>query len=133
MKRQTAVVAALVVAVSVLLSAQNQEFARIIRNGDVATLTAFGPRPVDLAAKQLADEFRIAVNVEDPVYMYRDDVQDITTPAASRAGRRLLIPRTALLEVGFRLRQDGALQDVQQMVHDLADAANAQLPFQYRV
>jgi hypothetical protein len=35
----------------------------------------FGPRPVDLAAKKLVDEFGVAINVEDPLYVYGDDVQ----------------------------------------------------------
>ena len=35
-----------------------------------ATLSVFGPRPVDLAAKKLVNEFRVVINVEDPMYLY---------------------------------------------------------------
>jgi hypothetical protein len=113
-----------------VLAGQTEEFARMLRTGDVATLTAFGPRPVDQAAQKLVEEFGVSVNVEDPVYSYRDDVQDI---GAAPSGRRLLIPRGSLLEMRLDLRADGALRDVGQAVRGLADAANIQLPFLYRV
>ena len=58
-----------------LLAAQGQEFAHVLRNGADGSLSVFGPRPVDLAAKKLVDEFGVAINVEDPLYFYRDDVQ----------------------------------------------------------
>src|SRR4029077_17544588 len=59
MRRGTAALSALVIAFSVVLTAQGQEFARVLRNGEQATLSVFGPRPVDLAAKKLVDEFRV--------------------------------------------------------------------------
>jgi hypothetical protein len=113
-----------------VLGAQGQEFASVLRNGEQATLSMFGPRPVDLAAKKLVDEFGIAINVEDPVYIYRDDVQDI---GVAQSGKRLLIPRASLLEMRLNLRADGSLLNVRQVVLDLVDTANAQLPFLYRI
>jgi hypothetical protein len=89
--------------------------------------------PVDLAAKKLVDEFGVAINVEDPWYMYRDDIQDVTPPRVASSGRRTLIPKGALLEMHFALRPDGSLQDVRQLLRDLVEIANAQLPFLYRL
>jgi hypothetical protein len=122
-----------VIAFSGLLAAQGQEFARVLRNGDDTTLSVFGPRPVDLAAKKLANEFGVAVNVEDPVYLYRDDVQDVTPPRVASVGRRVLIPKAALLEMRVDLRPDGSLRNVRHLVQDLVDTANAQWPFLYRI
>jgi hypothetical protein len=127
---RTAFLSAVVIGFSALLAAQTEEFARVLRTGEQATLTAFGPRPVDLAATKLVEEFGAAINVEDPVYSYRDDVQDI---GAAGSGRRLLIPNSSLLEMRFDVREDGSLGDVGQVVRGLVDAANVQLPFLYRI
>ncbi len=127
---RSAVLPAVVIAFSVVLAAQGQEYARVLRDGEQATLSVFGPRPVDLAAQKLVDEFSVAINVEDPVYVYRDDVQDM---GAGRSGKHLLIPKASLLEMRVDLRPDGSLLDVRQAVHDLVDTANVQLPFLYRI
>jgi len=130
MRRRTSLAFVCVIALAVVVGAQGQEFARVLRNGEHATLSVFGGRPVDLAARKLVDEFGVAINVEDPLYTYRGDVQDIGT---ARSGRRLFIPKASLLEMGLDLRADGSPSDVRQAVHNLADAANSQLPFGYRI
>jgi hypothetical protein len=130
MKYRTAFLPVVVIAFSVVVAARGQEFARVLRNGEQATLSVFGPRPVDLAAKKLVDEFGVAINVEDPVYIFRDDVQDT---GVARSDKRVLIPKASLLEMRFDLRADGSLLDVRQVVRDLVDTANVQLPFQYRI
>lgn len=107
-----------------------QEFTRVLRSGDHATLSVFGSRPVDLAARALVDEFGIAINVEDPTYLYRDDIEDVGTASS---GRRQLVPASSSLEMTLDLRADGSLLDARQVVHDLRDAANRQLPFEFRV
>jgi hypothetical protein len=104
----------------------------VLRNGDEVTLSVFGPRPIDLAAKKFADEFRVAISVEDPVYLNRGDVQ-ITPPGVASSGRRPLIPRAALFEMRVALLADGSLRDVRQVLTDLVETANAQLPFAYRI
>lgn len=121
---------AVLLGLSVVLGAQPEEFARLLRKGEQATLTAFGSRPVDLAAQKLVEEFGLAVNVEDPVDRHGDDVLDITAVASKK---RLLIPRSVMLETRFDLRADGALRDPAGALRDLADAANLQLPFNYRL
>ena len=45
-------------------AAQEQEYAHIVRKGTKATLTASGPRPVDLAARKLVEEFGVAISAE---------------------------------------------------------------------
>jgi hypothetical protein len=133
MKHRTALAVSLGIVFSGLVAAQPEEFARLVRNGEQATLSVFGPRPVDLAAQKLVDEFSVVVNVEDPFYVYRDDVQDITTSRGASLGRRWLIPKAASIEIRIDLRPDGSLQDARQVLVDLVETANAQLPFAYRI
>jgi len=127
---RTAVLPAVGVALSVVLAAQGQEFARVLRDGEQATVSVFGPRPVDLAAQKLVDEFGVGINVEDPIYVYRDDVQ---LSHVTASGKPVMVPRAALLEVRVDLRADGSLLDVRQVVRDLVDTANAQMPYLYRI
>jgi hypothetical protein len=87
---------------SVATRSQGQESARVLRNGTEATLSVFGPRPVDLAAKTLVDEFRVANNVEDPLYFYSDDVQ---LSHVAPSGKRVMVPRASLLEMGLANRE----------------------------
>jgi hypothetical protein len=75
MRQRIASLSCLVVLVLSGLDAQGQEFARMLRNGETATLSVYGPRPVDLAAKKLVNEFSIRINVEDPLYFHRDDLR----------------------------------------------------------
>src|SRR5689334_4795680 len=116
------------VTAAAVCAAQGDAFVRVLRDGEQATLSAFGSRPVDLAAKRLVDEFGIAVNVEDPFYVYRGDVQDI-----SGGPQRVLIPAASLLEIRLDLRADGSVADAYELVRALADQANSQMPFGYRV
>jgi hypothetical protein len=115
--------------------AQNPELGRVERNGDQATLIVEGPRPVDSAASILAAEFGIRVNVEDPAYIFRDDVKDVTATVSrdARIARPILIPKGGNLEIHFPLGQDGMPADVEGLLRSLVDAANTQFPFQYRL
>ena len=102
----------------------------MLRDGEHATLSVFGSRPVDLAAKKLVEDFAVAINVEDPVAMRRDGVRDI---AMDRTGRSRLVPKPSFLEIGLDLRLDGSLADARRVVRELADTASNELPFDYRV
>jgi hypothetical protein len=115
--------------------AQNSELGRVERNGDQAALIVEGPRPVDSAASTLAREFGIRVNVEDPAYIFRDDVKDVTATVSADAqiSRPVLIPKGGNLELRFALGSGGMPADVEALLRSLVDAANAHFPFQYRL
>jgi len=132
-KYRTVWLSSLLLAVASLTEAQSPAVSRVLRQGDQATLTVFDPRPVDAAAALLAKEFGIQINVEDPVYRSRADVQDIGPSRMASAGGRLLIPKAVLLETRFDLRPDGSVLDVQRLLHDLVETANAQSPWAYRI
>ena len=132
-RQRLALVASLVIAMQGLSSAEDAEFARVVRNGGTATLRVFGARPVDLAARKLVEEFALAVNVEDAFYMNLQDLEEVKPPRAAASGSRLLAPKPSSLELRLDLNADGSLRDARKVVQDLVDAANTKLPFQYRV
>jgi len=115
--------------------AQSPEAGRLERNGDQATLIVDGPRPLDSAATTIAEQFAIPVSVEDPAYVYPDDMKDVTTEVARRANppRRVFVPKGGRLEAQFELRPDDSPVDVRALLRVLVDQANARFPFGYRL
>ncbi len=115
--------------------AQSPEAGRVERNGSQATLIVDSPRPMDSAAITIAEQFGIPVSAEDPPYVYRDDVKDVTAEVARASNplRRVFVPKGGRLEVQFALRFDGSPEDIRALLQDLADKANAQFPFSYRL
>src|ERR1043166_51744 len=120
---------------AIVAIAQSPEAGRIERAGNQATLIVDGPRPVDSAAITLAEQFGMNVSVEDPPYLFRDDVKDVTAEVARTANpsRRVLVPRGGRLTVDFSVRADGFPDDVRGLIETLVGQANAQFPFAYRV
>jgi hypothetical protein len=115
--------------------AQSPEAGRIERNGDQSTLLIESPRPLDSAAITIAEQFGVPVSVEDPPYVYRDDLKEVTTQGASTRNfqRRVFAPKGGRLEVRFNSRPDGSPDSIHGLLRDLVDKANAQFPFSYRI
>lgn len=107
--------ASLALLVSVVVLAQDHEEGRVERNGDQATLIVDSPRPVDAAATTLAREYAIRVNVEDPLYPYKTNL---------KGGH---------LEVRYAVLSDGRPRDIPTLIQAIADTANKQWHFSYRV
>ena len=118
-----------------VVSAQNPEAGRVTRIGDRAVLIVDGPRPVDSAAITLAQEFGIAVSVEDPPDIFQDDIRDVTSEVsrAPNPSRRVFVPKGGRLEVHFDVNPDGTPWDLPALLRDIVSAANAQLPFAFRI
>ncbi|MEO8662505.1 MAG: hypothetical protein ABI693_28855 [Bryobacteraceae bacterium] len=126
-----------VTALVVIASAfpQNPEAGHIEIAGREGILTVDAPRPVDAAAMTLAERYGIAVSVEDPVYQHPGTIKDVTagvvrTPSP---GLRVLVPLGGRLQVHFAVNDDGTPQDVPTLLQAIADAANAQFPFGWRL
>lgn len=112
------------------LLAQSPELGRIERHGDRATLIVESPRPVDSAAMTVAQRFGVRINAEDPLYIYKDDVE----PSREKRIRPgTLIPKGGRLEVDFFVRPDGSPEDIRGLLGSLVQKANAQFPFAYRL
>jgi hypothetical protein len=120
---------------SAVAFAQSPEAGRVERDGNHATLVVDSSRPVDSAAITIAEHFGVPVNSEDPPYVYKDDVKDVTADAWRRLhpSERALIPKGGRLEVQFALRPDGSPEDMRGLLQELIDTANGQFPFGYRL
>jgi hypothetical protein len=116
-----------------LVLAQDPEAGRIVRNGSSATLIVDSPRPLDSAAITLAQEFGIRVNVEDPFYLFSGDIKDATATVSRDPSKPVYIPAGGRLEVQFPLNANGAPADTPALLRLLVDAANAKLPFAWRL
>jgi hypothetical protein len=115
--------------------AQSPEAGHVKRVDGSAILTIDSGRPLDSAAITLAQEFGIAVSVEDPPYFFQDDVKDVTREVsrAANPSHRVLVPKGGTLEVEFALAANGTPQNVQGLLQNLVDQANQKFPFLYRV
>jgi hypothetical protein len=118
-----------------VLLAQSPEEGRLERNGDQMTLFVDSPRPLDAGAMTLAVKFRLRISFEDPPYMYKDDIKDVTAEVSRtpNSAHRVLIPKGGHLTLTFPVRPDGSPRDVTALLRALVDAANAQYPFAFRL
>ena len=96
--------------------AQDPELGRIEISSLDAVLTVDSPRPVDSAAKTLAQRYSLIVNAEDPPYFSGDHV-----------------PKGGRIEVHFPVTQEGSPRDVRGLLQAVVDAANSHFPFAYRL
>lgn len=124
----------LAVAGCALAAAPSPE-ARVEREGSRARLVSDSPRPLHAAAEALATQFGLRVNVEDPPYIHKDDVKDVTEEVSRvpNPRRRILVPRGGRLEVEFALRPGGSPRNVRALLESLVAQANARFSFAYRL
>lgn len=114
---------------------QSPEAGRVERYDTQATLIVDSGRPLDSAAITIAEQFGIPVSSEDPPYVYKDDVKDVTAAEWRRLhpSARALVPKGGRLKVQFALRPDGAPEDLRGLLQGLVDKANEQFPFVFRL
>jgi hypothetical protein len=122
----------LLVASGLAVTAQQSELAVIERHGENATLTVDTFRPLDAIATRLEEEFGLVVSAEDPFYMFSGDLMDISVEVP-RVRSGTLVPRRRRLEVHFPLNSDGSPRDVRELLKNVIDTVNTQLPFAYRL
>src|SRR5258708_25860388 len=115
--------------------AQEPELVRMELTRYTGTLTLDAPRPLDSAAKTLAQHYGIIINSEDPEYLYSDDIKDVTPEVVRtpRPGLRVFIPKGGRLEAEFAVNADGRPQDAHRLLRTIVDAANAHFPFAYQL
>jgi hypothetical protein len=117
--------------------AQSTECAKVTTTGDEATLVADSIRPIDSIANKLAQRYGIIVSAEEPQYLFAGDMEDVSVAdpewSAGHPRAHYLVPRRRRLEIRFPVLSDGSPRDVRQLLQQIAQTANAQLPFAYRL
>lgn len=124
---------ALVALYAGLALGQVPDTGRIERRGDMATLVVDSPRPLDSAAMTLAAEFGIPISVEDPPYLYREDLRELPSASTVAGTSRPRIPKGGKLEVSFKAQSDGSPEDVAALLKAIVAQANSRFPFAYRM
>jgi hypothetical protein len=111
------------------------EEASIERRGSESVLRIATGRPWDDAAELITQKYGVIVNSEDPEFLYKGDVSDVTAAVARGpiGNRRILVPRTDHVEVRFGVNASGIPHDVRSLLQSVADTINTKFPFAYRV
>jgi hypothetical protein len=133
-------VAVLVVLAIVALigRAQNSnECASVTEKGDEVTLRAESWDPVFNIGRTLADRYGISVSVEAPKWAFPGDTEDaaVADPAFSEQHNNIHydVMKRHAIEVRFSTSGNGHPDDVAQLLGQVADAANKEMPYGYRL
>jgi hypothetical protein len=117
--------------------AQSTECAEITASGDEATLVADSIRPIDSIANKLAQHYGILISAEEPQYLFQGDMEDVRLAdpgwSATHPKAHYLVPKRRRLEIRFPVLSNGAPRDVRQLLEQIVQIANEQLPFAYRL
>ena len=106
-----------------------------IRTGDIVTLTAESWNPVATIGRALG-RYGVGVSVEAPRWAFpldTENVADADPVWSSQHNAHYRLMRRHFLEVKFAAPRNSALTDVPRLLQQLADAANKEMPYGYRV
>jgi hypothetical protein len=110
------------VCLPLLILAQNPELGRITVRGGEATLSVDYPRPMDSAVQTLVHKYGLPLSCEDPPYVYAAEMETI-------ADVRFPVPKRHRFEAHFPAKP----ADIRSALQAVVDAANAQLPYAFRI
>ncbi len=111
---------------------QTSDVAQIDRRGESAILSVNTFSPLDAVSTKLESQFGIAVSAEDPFFLFRGDLMDISREDPTvRAG--VLVPARWGFEVRFPTNPDGSPQNVRTLLESIVAEANLRSPFAYRL
>jgi hypothetical protein len=123
---------------SLIGGAQNpNDCASVKENGDEVTLRAESWDPVLTIGRTLADRYGINVSVEAPKWAFPGDTEDVAVadPAFSEqhANIHYDIMKRHAIEVRFSTSGNRHPDDVARLLRQVADAANREMPYGYRL
>jgi len=123
---------------SLIGGAQNpNDGASVKGNGDEVTLRAESWDPVLTIGRTLADRYGINVSVEAPKWAFPGDTEDVAVadPAFSEQHDNIHydIMKRHAIEVRFSTSGNRRPDDVARLLRQLADAANREMPYGYRL
>jgi hypothetical protein len=113
------------------------ECASVTENGDEVTIRAKSWDPVFNIGRTLADRYGISVSVEAPKWAFPSDTEDVAVadPEFSEQHNNIHydIMKRHTVEVRFSTSGNGRPGDVVQLLRQIADAANKEMPYGYRL
>jgi hypothetical protein len=111
--------------------------ASVEKNGDEITLRAESWDPVLAIGITIADRYGVNVSVEAPRWAFPGDTEDVAVadPAFSEQHENIHydIMKRHAIEVRFSTSGNGHPDDVARLLRQLADAANREMPYGYRL
>jgi hypothetical protein len=120
-----------------LAAGQSSDCASVSQSDKEVTLTANSWDPVYAIGATLADRYGINISVESPQWAFPGDTEDvaIADPQFSAQHRNIhyLIMKRHTVEVRFSPVGNPAPNDVSRLVSQLAEAANKEIPYFYRL
>lgn len=125
------------VVTSLIGGAQNPDCASFKENGDEVTLRAESWDAVRAIGLALARRYGIKVSVEAPKWAFPGDTEDVAVadPAFSEQHGNIHyeIMKHHVIEVRFSTSGNGQPNDVPALLRQVADAANREMPYGYRL
>lgn len=137
MRGSVLLLAALLVTPLIVSAPSPNDCATVEKNGDEITLRAESWDPVLDVGVTIADRYGIKVSVEAPKWAFPGDTEDvaIADPAFSEEHDHIHydVMRRHTIEVRFSTSANGRPDDVAGLLRQLADAANREMPYEYRL
>lgn len=122
---------------SVLGAAQGSDCSSVNKIQDEVTLRAESWDPVLAIARTLADHYGISVSIEAPQWAFPGDAEDVAVAdpqfSAQHHNAHYLVMKPHVVQVRFSVLGNGLPNDVPGLLRQVADAANKQMPYAYRL
>lgn len=117
--------------------AQNPDCASVKENGNEITLRFESWDPVWAIGRTLARRYGIKVSVESPKWVFPGDTEDVAVadPAFSEQHGNIhyAVMKRHIIEARFSTSEHGQPNDVPGLLHQVADVANREMPYGYRL
>jgi hypothetical protein len=115
----------------------SDECASVTENGDEVTIRVQSWDPVFNIGRALADRYGISVSVEAPKWAFPSDIEDVAVadPQFSEQHDNIHydVMKRHTVEVRFSTSGNRRQGDVAQLLRQVADAANKEMPYGYRL
>jgi len=113
------------------------ECASVTENGDEVTIRTKSWDPIFNIGRTLADRYGISVSVEAPKWAFPSDAEDVAVadPEFSEQHHNIHygVMKRHTVEVRFPTSRKSSPGDVAQLLRQVADAANKEMPYGYRL
>jgi hypothetical protein len=120
-----------------LAAGQNSDCASVSQSSKEVILTANSWDPVYAIGATLADRYGINISVESPQWAFPGDTEDVAIAdpqfSAQHRNAHYLIMKRHNVEVGFSPVGNPAPNDVSHLLSQVAEAANKEMPYFYRL